>query len=41
MLVDFHCHTKATKRGEDKKKNIEPENFKNYILNAQVKSIKK
>lgn len=39
MLVDFHCHTKATKRGEDKKRNIEPENFKNYILNAQVKMV--
>lgn len=39
MLIDFHCHTKATKSGEDKKRNIKPEDFKNAILNAQVKMV--
>ena len=39
MLIDFHCHTKATKSGEDKKRNIKPEDFKNVILNAQVKMV--
>ena len=39
MLIDFHCHTKATKSGEDKKRNIKSEDFKNAILNAQVKMV--
>ena len=39
MLIDFHCHTKATKSGEDKKRNINPEDFKSTILNAQVKMV--
>ena len=39
MLIDFHCHTKATKSGEDKKRNIKPKDFKNAILNAQVKMV--
>ena len=39
MLIDFHCHTKATKSGEDKKRNIKSEDCKNAILNAQVKMV--
>ncbi len=39
MLIDFHCHTKATKKGEDNKRNIKPGDFKKAIVNAQIKIV--
>lgn len=39
MLIDFHCHTKTTKSGEDERRNISPCDFRDAILNAQVKMV--
>ena len=39
MKVDFHCHTRATKDGESKSRNVSSENFKKSIINAGVKMV--
>ena len=38
-LIDSHCHTKITKSGEDVRINISPYDFRNAILNAQIKMV--
>ena len=38
-LIDFHCHTKITKSGENVRINIYPSNFRYAILNAQIKIV--
>lgn len=40
MLIDFHCHTKATKNGEAPSRNIpSPQFFCDQVKNANVKMI--
>ena len=37
MRIDFHCHTKAVKSGENKTRNINTTDFKEAIKDARVK----
>lgn len=39
MKIDLHCHTKATKKGDSKKRNIDAINFKNKVNSAGVKMV--
>ncbi len=39
MKIDFHCHTKATKKGESALRNVDIDKFNEYITNAQVKMV--
>lgn len=39
MKIDFHCHTKAVKKGEKETRNIEAKEFKEIIINANVKMV--
>ena len=36
MLIDLHCHTKATKRGDGKARNVDPAMFVSKISSAGV-----
>ncbi|MDE8315118.1 hypothetical protein PT169_08310 [Erysipelothrix rhusiopathiae] len=37
MKVDFHCHTKATKSGEAKNRNVSDDLFAHKVVEAEVK----
>jgi len=39
MRIDFHCHTKAVKSGENKTRNINATDFKEAIKDARVKMV--
>ena len=36
MLIDLHCHTKATKRGDGKKRNVDAATFVSRVSRAGV-----
>lgn len=39
MKVDFHCHTKATKKGDGKKRNVTVEKFVSKVKQADIQAV--
>ena len=39
MRIDLHCHTKKTKNGDGKQRNVTPELFKEKIELADIKIV--